>query len=97
MKAWQGIDHGVLSASGRVSRRSEKLAKARNYAILFPDGFPCPQPPPQPTQAEALYRQAAQLRELADRGMSPTKYRKKATKLEAEAARLTCAIPPTVV
>ena len=88
MKVWQGIDHGILSQSGRVSRRSEKLAKVRNYEKLFPDGFPCPKAPPQLDEAVILRQQAAELRALADRGMSPGKHRAAATRLEDRAAQL---------
>ena len=88
MKAWQGIDHGILSSSGRVSRRSEKLAKIRNYALLFPDGFPAPQAPAQLDEVVILRQQAAELRDLADRGMSPRKHRVAADRLEARAAQL---------
>jgi len=85
MKTPQGIDHGVLSPSGHVSKRSEKLAKERNYKLLFPDGFPCPQAPPQPEEARLLRRQATELRELAARGMHPRKYRTEADCLDAQA------------
>ena len=85
---WQGIDHGVLSQSGHVSKRSERIMKARNYTALFPDGFPSPKPPPQPEEAVILRRKAGQLRELASRGMHPKKYNREADRLEAEADAL---------
>lgn len=44
--------------------------------------------PPQPTESERLRRTAAQLRELANKGMKPRAYAKKAAEWEREAERL---------
>jgi proteasome lid subunit RPN8/RPN11 len=49
----------------------------------------------QPSRQDTLRRQAAELRSLAERGMSPRKYRAEAESLEAEAARLDQAQPIT--
>jgi len=92
----KGINHSEISPSGRVSNRTREATRKRNWQRLL-DADIGPKAPPQPTQAEALYRQAAQLRELADRGMSPTKYRREAARLEVEAARITCKKSSTVV
>lgn len=78
------IDHSILSPSGRVSKRARRAALARATAVLFPDGFPEPQPPAQPSEREADLRQATRLRELAARGMHPRKYAKEAARLEAK-------------
>ncbi len=76
------LDHSILSPSGHVSKRSREAALERVRRELFGDGLAYPTAP-QPTEAESLRRQAAELRELADRGMRPRAYRKKAGELEA--------------
>jgi len=83
-KMWPSIDHGILSPSGHVSKRSRKLALERMRRELFGDGLPFPIYP-QPLRSVALRRTAANLRELAARGMSPRKYAREAAKFEAEA------------
>ena len=83
------IDHSTLSPSGRVSKRTRRAAQERTRLELFgPDGLQRATTP-QPSKRERLLAQAAELRELADRGMSPRKHRKEATRLEAEADTLT--------
>ena len=84
------IDHTILSPNGRVSKRAREAALKREHDRLFPPGF---WDAPEKSEAERaaekrerLLRSAANLRELADRGMSPRKFRKEAEKLEAEAA-----------
>jgi hypothetical protein len=79
------IDHGILSPSGHVSRRSERLAKAEARRVLFPDGFPEPIRP-MVSERESLLRNAAQLRELAARGMKPRAFIRQAEMLEARAS-----------
>ena len=78
------IDHGILSPSGYTSKRAEKAAKERAGKELFPNGLAWPSCP-QPTEAEYLLRKAAGLRQLAERGMCPVKYRREAERLEAKA------------
>lgn len=80
-------DHGILSPDGHVSERSRKAALARLHAELFPDGFPEPHVQ-QPTEAERLTRQIAELEGLAARGMHPRKYRKQAQQLRERLAQL---------
>ena len=80
------IDHGILSPSGKVSKRARKAALKRCAKELFPDDFVWPSTP-QPTKRERLLRQAAELRALANRGMNTRKYNKEADKLEKEANR----------
>lgn len=78
----------LSSPSGRMSKRSRKLAEDRLRESLFgPNGLPEPFVP-QPSERERLLRQAAQLRDLASRGMKPRAYLKKAQELEAKAALL---------
>ena len=86
------IDHTILSPSGRVSKRARADAMKRETARLFPEGF---WDEPAKTAAElaqekaaTLRRSAANLRELAGKGMSPTKFKREAARLEAEAAAL---------
>ncbi len=80
------LDHSTLSPSGRVSKRAQLAAQERTRRELFgPDGLQRPACP-QPSRRDVLLRTAAELRELADWGMRPRKYRKEAARLEAEAA-----------
>jgi hypothetical protein len=89
------IDHSILSPSGRVSKRSEKAAKERASLELFgPQGLARPQGPTQPTEQESLRRYAAELRGLAERGMKPIAYAKKAKELEDRANELDKANQP---
>ena len=81
------IDHSILSPSGRVSKRAEAAAKERARRELFGDGLAYPTVP-QPTEAESLRRWAATLRSLAERGMKPKAYARKAAELEARADEL---------
>lgn len=82
---WPSIDHSILSPSGRISKRAEKAAKARATLELFgPNGLARPRAE-QPTESESLLRQAAELRELAARGMHPRSYIRKAEELERRA------------
>ena len=77
------IDHGLLSPSGSVSKKSRAAALERARVELFgPAGLASPSCPQEPERA-ALLRKAAELRDLAARGMSPRKYAKEATRLEA--------------
>ena len=80
---WPVTDHGILSPSGRVSKRSRAAALERARRELFGDGLK-PAPVPQPTEAEYLLRQAAELRALAARGMKPRAYLREAAQLEAK-------------
>lgn len=90
---WPAIDHSGLSPSGRVSKRARKAWQDREAARLFPPGtFPAPTPP-QPAPAERLRLNAARLRDLAGRGMSPRKFAREAARLEAEAAALEASEP----
>ncbi len=83
------IDHGLLSPSGRMSKRARKAAMARAAKGLFPSGFwEEARRVPQPTRREALLQQAARLRDLADRGVNTRRYNREADKLEARAANL---------
>ena len=86
------IDHTILSPSGRVSKRARAAALAREAVRLFPPGY---WDEPEPTESEArlaraatLRRSAANLRDLAARGMSSRKFTRAAAALEAEATAL---------
>jgi hypothetical protein len=86
------IDHTILSPSGRVSKRARDAALKREAARLFPPGF-WNQPEKSAAElrsakAESLRRSAANLRELAARGMSAKKFTREAARMEAEAAAL---------
>lgn len=86
------IDHGVLSPNGRISKRARAEALKREHDLLFPAGFWNEPAPTEREKAEAkaktLLASAANLRDLAARGMSTRKYTRAAEKLEAEAAAL---------
>lgn len=78
------FDHSILSPSGRVSKRSRKVALERARVDIFgPQGLKRPGLPKQPTEKESILRQARELREMADRGMRPRAFRKEADRLEA--------------
>lgn len=86
------IDHTLLSPSGRVSKRARAAALKREHDRLFPPGY---WDAPEPTEAEqraalalTLRRSAANLRDLAARGMSTRKFTRAADAIEAEAAAL---------
>ncbi len=76
------------SPSGHMSRRALKAAQDRLGRQLFPDGMPAPAGPAQPSVAAYKRQEAAQLRDLAARGMKPRAYMMKAAWLEAEAAAI---------
>ena len=86
------IDHIILSPSGHCSKRAREAALKREHDRIFPPGF---WNEPEPTEeqqkqakAQLLLASAANLRELANRGMTPRKFRKAADKMEAEAHSL---------
>ena len=81
------FNHSEISPSGHVSKHTREATRKRNWQALL-DADIGPKAPPQPSEADTLRAQAARLRELADRGMSPAKHRKEAAKLEAQAAAL---------
>lgn len=82
----------IASPNGRTSKRAKDAAVARLSLALFgPDGMPEPSCA-QPTRAERLRREAADLRDYAARvasyGHRASKFLKAAAKLEAEADAL---------
>ena len=83
------FDHGILSPSGHVSKRARKAALERARVDIFgPQGLKRPGLQKQPTEKEALLRQAHELRALAARGMKPRAYLKEAIRLETVARDL---------
>jgi hypothetical protein len=62
--------------------------------LFGPQGLARPQGPTQPTEQESLRRYAAELRGLAERGMKPIAYAKKAKELEDRANELDKANQP---
>jgi len=76
----------LSSPSGRMSRAAKERAQERLRRKLFGDGLSYPQAK-QPSKAKALRRRAAELRELASRGVKPRAYVKEAERLEAEAIK----------
>lgn len=81
------IDHGLLSPSGRMSKRARDAALAREAARLFA-GVDLRPDTAQPTESERLRAHAARLRELAARGMSPRRFTTEAERAEAQAAQI---------
>lgn len=85
------IDHSLLSPSGRMSKRARAAALQREAARLFPgwtrEDFTGRAA--QPSKREQLLTQAARLRELAARGMSPRKFTREAAQLEQQAEKET--------
>ena len=81
------VDHGLLSPSGRISKRARTQAVAREARLLFPpDYFDVPRPPAD--RKAQLLAHAARLDELADRGMSRRRYRRLAAAARTEAESL---------
>lgn len=82
------IIEDLTSPSGKMSKRARKAVQERNRVALFgPNGLQKPSYQ-QPTEKETLLRRAAELRELANRGMKPRAYKKEADRLEAMAKDL---------
>ena len=87
------IDHSLLSPSGRMSKRARKAAHEREEARVaawWAKKYPAPSPEEQASKEaaekrERLLRTAANLEDLANRGMHPRKYRKEAARLRKEA------------
>jgi hypothetical protein len=86
------IDHTILSPSGRVSRRAREAALNREAERLFPPGYwDAPEPTPEEKRAAEilrLRRHAANLRDLAARGMSRRRFTAEAESAESKAAAL---------
>jgi len=90
------VDHTYLSPSGRVSKRARDAANKRTAEALFGEGSGfAGWGAPEPTDDEKvaaeiarLRRTAAELRDLAARGMHPRSYPKQAAALEARADAL---------
>lgn len=86
----------ISSPNGRVSKRAKDAAIDRLAVALFGTNSTREDftggPTPQPSRAERLLAQAAQLRDLANRGMSTRKFNREADRLEAEAAHLTAGV-----
>ena len=78
----------ISSPSGSMSKASRERANKRLSKALFGEGGLQRSEAPQPSEELVLRRQAIQLRDLADRGMSPRKNRAAATKLEDRAQTL---------
>lgn len=78
----------LSSPSGRMSKRARREAERRLHLALFGPGGLQPTPAPQPSQRERLLRQAARLRDLANRGMSTRRFNREADRLEAQAREL---------
>ncbi len=78
----------ISSPSGRMSKAARIRAEKRLSESLFGKGGLQREETPQPSEELVLRRQAARLRDLADRGMSTKKFRKEAIKLEDRAQTL---------
>ena len=72
------------SPNGSVSKRARKAAQERLRHALFGDGLR-PEPVTQPSERDALLRQADELRALAANGMRPKAHIRRAEELEAMA------------
>jgi hypothetical protein len=78
----------LSSPSGHMSKRARERAIARIDAALAEAAKHDPPPAPPIDEVARLRRQAAELRELAARGMCPRAYPKRAAALEAQAAMM---------
>lgn len=78
----------LSSPNGRMSKRTKDAATKRLSTALFgPNGLQGPQVK-QPTEIERLRRDAANLRDLASRGLKPRAHAKLADQFEARAIEL---------
>ena len=85
------IDHGLLSPSGKMSKRARAAALERERKKLFPPGFWDVKVSPEEALAKkiaGIRRSAKNMRELAARGMSPRKFTCQAERMEKEADML---------
>ena len=86
------IDHGLLSPSGKMSKRAREAAMKRESNRLFPIGyFDKPEPTLEQKRKATIdncRQRAKELHGLADRGMCVRKYRREARKLEDLAEKL---------
>lgn len=93
MKKRPTVDHSVLSPSGRTSKRAREAAIKRTAEKLFPPGYWEGLKPGEQdkrlAEAKRLRLAAANLRGLAERGMSPKKFAREAARMESEADELT--------
>ena len=78
----------LSSPSGRMSNRARAATQKRLALALFGPGELPRAKCPQPTERERLLQQAAQLRDLASRGMRPRALTKEADALERRAMEL---------
>lgn len=86
------IDHGALSPSGRVSKRSKAASiKRASLALFGPKGLQANESPRR-DEYKYLMAKAAELRGLALRGLKPIAYLKKANELECQAGALTAIV-----
>ena len=74
----------LSSPSGQMSNAARQRASERLRRELFGDGLEGPKVQ-QPSKRESNLRRAAELRELAARGMRPRAHIKEAERLEKEA------------
>ena len=88
MKQWPIVDDSLLSPSGKMSKRARKAALKREHDRLFPPGFWDKPEPTVEDKRKGLLQSAANLRELAARGMNTRKYNREADRLEKEAEGL---------
>jgi hypothetical protein len=79
----------LSSPSGKMSKRARRTAEEKLSVALFGPGGLQREPPPQPDERTKLLRQAAILRDLANRGMRTKSYTRKAEELEALANKET--------
>jgi hypothetical protein len=82
------------SPSGRMSAAALKRAQARNTKAIFGEGGLKRPQGPVVDPVVSLRRQAEELNRLADGGMHPISYKKKALELEAQAAALEAKAAP---
>ena len=90
------IDHSILSPCGRISKRAKAAYMARHdaeVAAWWAAKYPAPSEAEKAREAatarvKSLRATAANLRDLAARGMTPRKFTKAATAIEAEADAL---------
>ena len=87
-KYWPSIDHSLLSPSGRMSKRARTAALKREGERLFAGLEPIPEPTDKDkalAKAKSLRRHAANLLDLAQRGMKPRAFPREAAKAIAQA------------
>lgn len=85
---WPSIDHSLISPDGHMSEATRRRVEKRENERLF-EGCDFKTPPETIAEKQIALRQTASLlRDLAERGLHPRKYKREAAKMEKKATEL---------